>query len=550
MFGNLRVLVASAIMVVSMVAKADDYVLKVGENILKEYASANATFTAESDCKVVLEAQETFTVSYDGKKYDNGYVPGSDFAYTYEIDGVKAGTVVTVSSDFVMNTKSTIVVKVFESGQRVPITIKDMVPEQGNAFSWHTSGNVTVNFNRAITMNLIKLVCGAYSFDVDDILLSGNSLSFNITSALNAALSDGKIKAGDKFQIRISGLRDAKDDANLYEGSGRLVIEFDAPYRQNTFVKATVAGSQLSYITANSYNFLSYYRPDSEDGLIEVEFSGDIKSVDDVYLSMGNLDLDASGKYHRSSLPYTINGNKLIIDARGKLRTLAVLFPAVVETEPGEDGGNNEDLGAYDKEHATIALSNVIDVNGNAFISELPGSVGSYAFYMNYVEIVDEAYIDGDNKYEGDNVAAGEQVSLWLSNTDIQFEGLEVTYFVPSDTQDENSEIKQVQMMKIVEQYTEKSDEVQGKIISFVMPDMDNVVVGSTVRVALHNANSADGMPHYLYIEYKAVDAAVAISSVENEKSDNSVYSLNGVKANAVGKGGIYIINGKKVVRM
>lgn len=534
---------------VSLLAKADDYVLQLGNNILKGNVQANATFTPEIDCKVVVSTQEIFNVTYDGKSYEHGYFPGSDLAYVYEINDVKAGTVLSIKSDFIMSSETVINIAVYESGAVVPIKITDNEPEFDKVFPWNTSGNVTINFNREITISSISFLAGTFSTTVDDIR-TDTSLFFNLSNALNEALKQGKIKPGEKFQIRIAGLRDAKDDKNLYNGNGRLILEFTAPYAQNNFVKATVGESELSYTSTNNYNFLSYYSPDNNDGLIVVEFSGAIKSVDDVYLTMGNLDLDASGKYHRSSIPFSIDGNKLFIDARGKLRTLAVLFPAVVETEPDENGSLNEDIGAYDTQHATISISNVIDTNGNAFLSSLPGSVGSFAFTMNYKEIIDNANIDGDNKYEGDDVKSGEEISLWLSNPDIKFDGIEVTYFVPEQSEDENSEVKQVQKMVVVSEYRTQKDEFEGEIIYFTMPEMQNVISGSTVRVALHNASSADGMPHYLYIEYKAVESATGISAIHKESKIRPVYRLNG-QGTAEGNinNGFFIKDGKVIIK-
>ncbi len=538
-----------AMVCVSLFAKADSYVLKEGNNVLKGNVSADATFTPDKDCKVLVSTQETFNVSYNGTSYQHGYFPGADFAYVYEINDVKAGTTINVKSDFVLNTGSVINIAVYENGKAVPVTISNIVPEKDVQFSWNTFGTITINFNREIAISNIAFVAGTFVGEVEDVR-TDNSLSFNITNALNTALTSGKLKPGEKFQIRVIGLRDAKDDKNLYEGNGRLTLEFVAPYPQNAFVKATVADTELSYVEENSYNFLSYYSTDNSDGLFVVEFTGDIKSVDDVYMTMGNLDLISSGKYHRSSIPFTIEGNKLLIDARGKLRTLAVLFPAIVETEPDESGEENDAIGSYDTQHVTICLSNVIDVNGNAFVSSLPGSIGSYSFTLQYKEIVDNANIDGDNKFEGDEVKSGENISLWLSNPDIKFDGIEVTYFVPDQSVEDNGEVNQVQKSEVVTEYTIKADEFEGEIIYFTMPEMPNVIEGSTVRVALHNANSADGMPHYLYIEFKAVASATGINAIHKESRIRPVYRLNG---QGIAEGninnGFFIKDGKVIIK-
>lgn len=530
-----------------MTVSAKDYELKEGLNSFEGFMPANATFTPDVDGKVLVEAQEVFVVKYDGKEVKYSYVPGSDYAYTYEVEGVKAGEAVTVTSDFVWNGGSKVRITMFPDGGAIPVKILSCSPKTDEVFAWYTSGNVTVNFNKNVTISSVKLKAGDYTADVDDVHL-GSSFGFDVTNALNNALKEGKLNPGDEFQIVVSGLRDAADKNNLYNGDGVFVMNYIAPHRQSCYVKASVGETELTYTHANAYEFLSYYSPEGEDGLIVIEFDGDIKSANDVYMSMGNLDLDAVGKFHRSSLPYRIEGNKMIIDARGKLRTLAVLFPAVQEEEAPEDGQVNEGLGQFDTEHVTITVSNVVDVNGNAVRTDLPGSVGSFSFVMNYKELIDEAYIDGDNKFDGDNVKSGEEIKLWLSNPSIKFDGIAVSYFVESSNPDDELAIME-QRVIVVKDFSAVPDAVEGEIITFTMPDMEGVVDGTTVRVALNDAASADGMPHYLYLEFKAAGGVPnAIANVEDNKSHEGIYNLNGIKVNKTdAKSGLFIVNGKTV---
>ncbi len=522
--------------------------MKLGENAFAGLKPAYGLYVAESDGTVLVEMQELMQVSYNGQEREYSYVPGSDYAYRVEIDNVKTGGKIAIKSDFIWNTLSKVKISVFQGDGAVPVEIKAVIPAQDKEFDWNSTGLITLNFNKNVMIESIKFVAGDYSCDVDDVHLS-SSVGFNISKALNDAINDGKIKAGEKFQIKISGLCDAADEKNLYNGDGNLTLEYIAPSAQHKFVRATVGENQLSYTQANTYNFLSYYAKDAEDGLFEFEFDGEVGKVSDVYMSMGNLDLDASGKYHRSTLPFTIEGNKIIVDARGTLRTLAVLFPAVIEEEAGEGEEVISGIGSYDTEHVTITLSNVLDKNGNAFLSDNSGSIGSYSFVMGYKEIVDEAYIDGDNKADGENVNGLETISLWLSNPDIKFEGIEVSYFVPvengGDELDESQELK----TEIVKDFTSVPDGLEGVIISFKMPVMENAVEGSKVRVSLHNASSSDGMPHYLYIEFKATGETNAITSVSKVAENADIYTLSGVKVNKdAAHKGVFIVNGKAML--
>lgn len=533
-------------MAFSMLASANDYTFVEGVNTIQAYVAADATFTPDRDGKVLVECREaSWAVEYNGKKYDHRYVPGSGYAYVYEIPSVAANTTISMSNGFPMN--SSVKITVYADGA-VPVNVLAVTPKTGGVFSWNNTGMVSINFNKNVTISGIKLIAGDYTSDVDDVHL-GSSMGFNVTNALNAALKDGKLNVGDKFQVKITGLRDVEDKENLYNGTGELVLEYIAPHPQHNFVSAVVGENQLSYIQANTYKFLSYYSPEAEDGLFVFDFDGEIGKVGGVVLTMGNLDLDTQGKYHRSNLPYTISGNKLLVDARGVLRTIPVLFPAIVEEEADGEEQGNDMLGTFDTEHITITLHNVLDVNGNAFRCMAQGSVGSYSFVMNYEEIIDEVYIDGDNKQDGDEVRSGEEVSLWVSNADIKFGGIHVSYFVEADTNDENDMQILDQRIVVVDNYTMVPDPVEGFVVTFNMPEMKDVVEGSTVRVALIDAKSADGMPHYLYIEFKAVAVANAILSANlSGKKDSKLYRLDGTQVKGNAMSGIYLREGKKVV--
>lgn len=540
----LRKILSLLLFACTIAVSAKDYVFKEGVNTVDSYTPADAVFTATQDGKVLIEAQEVWKIMYAGVEATYSYAPGSDYAFKYEINDVKAGADITLSNGFPMSSRLRITM--YGNGP-VPVQVTNVYPKQGNKFDWNNTGMVSVNFNKVVTISSIKFMSGDYSADVDDVHL-GSSMGFNITNALNAGLNEGKMNPGDRFQIVIKGLRDAADKSNLYNGDGNLTLEYIAPHAQHNFVSATVGGTPLSYLQANDYKFLSYYASDSEDGLFVFEFDGEVGKVGGVVMSMGNLDLDAQGKYHRSSLPYTIQGNKLLVDARGKLRTLAVLFPAVIENEAEEGTEVNEGLGAYDKEHVTISLQNVMDVNGNAFRCQQQGSVGSYSFVMNYEEIIDEAYIDGDNKADGDPVKSGEDISLWVSNSGIRFDGIEVSYFVDLAVDDEIGSVRERRSV-IVTDFTATPDPLEGIIVTFTMPEMKDVATGSAVRVALHNANSADGMPHYLYIDFVAAGTEDAIGGIAGMPKSGKVYRLNGTKAQGNKPAGIYLKSGRKYVQ-
>lgn len=550
---TLRFLSFALMLMVTTFASAKDYVLVEGNNKIEAYTSMNATFTAEKDCKVLIEAGEVFSVVYDGKTYEHKY---SAPVYNYEIDNVKAGGVITITSGFTMN-GGNLKITVVEEGQLVPVEIKSVNPGVGKKLSWSTTGMVSISFNKAVAFSSVKIKVGNTLLDVDDMSITGSNVGVTIANILNKVLGNGMLNAGDTFSIVFTGLCDAENDKNLYNGDGKLTLDFVAPAQQHNFVKASVGETELSYFQANNYTFLSYYPVDGTDGLFVVEFDGDVKSLSSVHMTMGNLDLSGQGKYHMSAIPYTIEGNKVIVDARGTLRTLAILFPDIVEEDAGEGEGVSAGLGEFDTEHVTVTLSNVIDVNDNAFASNLPGSVGSFSFVMNYKEIVDEINIDGDNKFSGDSVMAGEEISFWVSSDKLKFEAISVSYTVEVTNADEmanpENELNATYEKKevLVTEYSVVPDAFEGVVITFVMPEMPGAVPGKNVRVSLHNASSVDGMPHSLYLDFVAAEPIpIAIDNVSVAKNSSKVYTLGGVEiGEKAANRGLYIINGRKILK-
>lgn len=513
-------------------------VLHEGENNLTQYAAVNAIFTATEDCKVLIEADDQYEVKYAGQTYSFTYIPTNSPANSCEIDNVAAGTSITLSSAFVMSPR--VRITTFSKGEVIPLEIKSMMPAAGTSDFWNNAGMLEIAFNRHVTLTSAQLKAGEVNSDIE-ILHVSSSISLNVGATLNTLLKEGRLNTGDQFDIVISGLRDAENSNNLYDGTGILSLSFIAPAPQYALLSATVAGQSLYTSGLNDYTFLSYYSPDGEDGLFVLEFETEVKSAGSVVLQMGSRDLDAQGKYYEGPVPFSIEGNKVLIDARGTLRTLSILFPAVVEDEADEEAGG-EGHGDYDREHLTMRISHVIDINGNVFAAQQAGNIGSYSYYMNYRELKETINLDGDNKMAGDEVFAGEQISLWLGNADVRFDAIGVTYL--AEVEEDAYEPRTV----LQSEYTVEPDPYQGVIVSFIMPEMPDVAVGQLVRIALINASSPDGMPHDLSIDFKAGDPA-AIQTIHRDADDRQrVYTLQGQRLEGTLPVGVPCIVENKII--
>lgn len=482
---------------------ANDYVFHEGENSVTAFKSANGTFTVTVDGNVVVDAQELYTVTCNGKTYQMGYMPGAEYPYTCEVEDVKVGDVVSITSDYVMNTNSKIFITQLPGGVPLPVELVSYSPEMRKEFPWSSLGTISLAFNKAVIISGASLIAGDKTYNISTININGNLVGIDITAPLNQALAEGAVSKGKPFSIEVRGLADAKKRENLYNGNGILRMGYLAPAPQSHLLDATIGGEHLNYATANSYRMKSYYDPESNaDGLLEISFDNNIQSVGGVMLTMGNMDLISAGKFHRSELPYSIADNKVIVDLRGTLRSLHALFPNIVEDDESEENVLME----FDTEHVTISVNNILDINGSPIATNQAGNIGSFAFTMGYEEIVDNLVMDGENIAEGDAVNPGDEIKLWLSEA-ITFDAINIAYEVeqkPEEGEEVNEDSDLGYMVEniTVTDFTVTSDGAQGQIVTFTMPEMPEGVESRPVTVSLVNAKSENGLPHDLIIRF------------------------------------------------
>lgn len=545
-----RSIMAAASLAVCVSVNATDFTLEKGRNELKPSDRiVNATYTSGVNGKVLIQATEVFNVTCNGKTYDLQYTPASSHgAYRYEVD-VEKGQEVNVRTSFLWGIPTVIYVTEVAGGLdgavMIPIEVENASPTIGEDFTWLRGGQLTINFNKAVTLKSVKLVANGVGYDVDEVNL-GVNVGMNIKNAIEQATQDGNLKKGDKFKIRMEGLCDATNAKNLYNGTGIFEAEYVAPDIQGKLVNASIGDKQIVPNEA-SYTFLSYYDEEGEDGVITFEFDRNVKSVNNAYLTMGNLDLSDAGQYYREEIKPVIDGNKVTIDLRGKLRSMARMFP----TYDPETSSTSE-MHYFDAEHISLQITNVLDETGVPFNSPGSGSIGSYAYVFNYKEIQDNIVMDGDNCKENDIVENGQNITLWIDQKLKEIEGVKVTYYVIDESVEPDENGIPYYVVRTIDVPAEAITELpdpDGCVLSFNLPQMDGAANGQRV-IATLSVKTMNGMPHDLSIKFWYGELPTGISAAETsvETIGNGIYDLSGRKV-SVKAPGMYIINGKKYIK-
>lgn len=560
---------------ITMMASVNSYAAKTyvwtddpAGNLVSTADAFTATFTATKDDVLNIGSPEAFaSVECEGVKYDFKVVYGTETgAYKYSFP-VKTGQVVTIKSEMWMNPGTRVYIV---QGVLKP-TMTNLTPgAQGQPFLWSTQGMVTVNFNKGVTATNVYVQCPTLSnakFPVDEAVLGGSSaFSCNITNALNSAYEAG-LKPGMPFLVKFEGIKDG--DGLLYAQTGVLTITYITPQQQGVLVSATVGDGK----PLNGYKFKSWFPTDETEGLFVFEFSkelAEMKGESYVELQIGNPDLILSGQYYHENMPCRVEGNKLYVDARGKLRSLTRMFPsvdfsAIEDVEEGYFEFNTDYIG--------IQLKNVRDKDGNPMYSHDIGSVGSFSYTFAYEEIKDDISWDGDRMEDADGSvkASNSLVQLWVDQQLKSIDGAQVYILVDNGQGVDPETGEQIYATGMLEIKKEDmkilSSNEDETIIGFNLPELKAFVleggevesgdpqmklydaaVGTKIRVVIQ-VNTMNGMPHDLEIFYYNQELPTGIYTAETTRSKTGVAcNIAGQRVTRNAKG-LIIIDGKKIFK-
>lgn len=536
-------------------------ILNEGVNDVPIMGGNTATFTMPRTDKIVIGISESLNVNCAGQDIPYDYMPSSLIgAYVYDFKA-NEGDVITISG---MSISTTTRINITVGS--VELKFESVSPKDNAIFSWSIQGMVSATFNKAVLVNSVKLnnPANGKSYNVDQLTVHNNQIGFNITNALNDAFNDG-LEPGKLFLIKFEGLREAADPTKLFGGNGSLTLQYGAPHKQTNLVSTKTGETELALGLNEDYNFMSYYAPDGEEGKFVFTFDNDIKEVNAARITMGNLDQSTVGRFYNEYLEPVIEGNKITVDARGVMRSLARMFPSVdFETD------NEEGRGQIDASHISFSLNNVVDVNGNVAYSNQQGSVGTFSYTFAYKEIVDNIIMDGDRPEdsEGSVKDSNSRVQLWIDQELKSIDGIAI-YINVDNGMGEDEEGNPVYTQALITMTPDQietlmTDPMDGTIIGFNLPELKamveeggteepvekeyEAVPGTVIRVVLQ-VTTTNGMPHDLVVNYFYKQDPTGITELTNSIAANGkAYNIAGQEVSKAAKG-IVILNGKKIIR-
>lgn len=362
-----------------------------------------------------------------------------------------------------------------------PLKITGYSPEEGSTFDV-IKGTVNLEFNKKVSISGCLVTFGNQTLN-PGVLVQNAYASVDVKEQIMAAYNNGSLHEGDEIKFTFSGIKDAKTNA-LLNGNGTFEVTYTAPAKPMSLVSSVNTPSAGIPVI----DFKSYYMKGDATSVVTVTFSDAIGSVGGVTLTFGNIDGtgedDAPSQYYREEVPYTIDGNSIVIDFKDKLRRFADMLPGVdLSTIAPQFQDRFKTM--------NLSINGVKDVNGNLAYSDGQGALGSYGFVYNFKEI--DYSVATDLTVEGNAITSDTKtVELWLLETGGKavFTGVKFAY---KENGEDKTTVVPFSSLTVADDESDKD----AKLYTIPVPDV-NMDEG-TVTISLDGVEAPDGVEHNDY---------------------------------------------------
>lgn len=422
-------------------------------NVNKGYS---ATFTAPKTGVLTCHGQVmNYFRAYATEDYSGQSLGDWDFASQTMTIKVTEGQVLYFNDSFGWSSGTFKLTMPGEEG--IIVEMREASPADGSVAPTAAGGLVEVFFNvPIISTAAADLKIGTTSLGSITPRIGGTVASIEMASILLTAYDKGLVKEGDELTITFHIA--AKNDTNA---KGDYTVTYRCP-AQIVHLKNT------THIPAA---FLSYWVTGDMDGVLKLEFTGDLNPAGgNAVLGYGDLESE-TGDYYSETVPYTVEGNVLSLDLTGKLRTPDNMVPS----------GTNYGI-------MSLQIKDVKDAEGNFVYSEGQGTIGSYSYNLDYKLLsfdIDHEFIPA----EGASLANENEVEIWLRGAEnLIYNGVKFTYV-------EDGTTKEVVVTDVTR------DELPGEVtLTVAIPEE---VKGKTnIEVSLNDLQCKDGQDHQISARY------------------------------------------------
>ncbi len=399
----------------------------------------------------------------------------------------------------------------FEEGKPyLPLELLDVSPKDGSRYhTTYKEGNVTFTFNgRVSTEDISANLTLANGEEIrlndyqasEDYNTQGTIYTLHVAEIYKSLLEDGKLNAGEKFDITLSNIADPSNAENRYEG--KLKVTYTA----------TATATKLVSVDKTE-KLKSYYMPGDEEGIITLSFSAPISSTaQSAILAYGDRE---AGTWKEIQVPYTIEGNCLKWNIQG-----------LHLNDVPEDTEGIRYVSIYQRE--------LYDNDGQAIESNTKGSPGTIS--LNYAIEMIEVNIYADfQPATGSCIDDVEEIEIWVAA------GKYITFDGATITCQSNSETKVYNFTKDELRLTD--DPYSADDLLIYIPVKDCHFDAGEVMVSLTNVMAANGTSPVIqgtYISEGKVPQSINNSWIQ-ETSESTYFRMTGEPIMHPRENGIYL---------
>ncbi len=410
---------------------------------------------------------------------------------------------------------------IFKITENQPIEILGYSVEEGDVLSLTSGyGELVIYTNQPVSAAGARISVDATGTEVNIPMSSDYStmLSVNYIDPLMKLTESDAVKGGEDISLIVRGI--TNNTGKLYDDGNDLVIKYKAPAKPVTIKNISLPDP-----------FKAYWKEGNPDGVATVEYSGPISKAD-YLLKYGDFESEVPDGYIEtgdssdpaSPAKITIDGNKLMIDFSGKSRTFV-------------DMGTTMDYG-------NIYLSiSAYDKSGEPVMGEGQGMVGGFGRELSYLCVTPAQFKTTFTPESGSSL-------FGLDNIYIHLWDYEKVVYTGVKFQIENGGTVVVPRSEITETGGSDFDWT----LTIPIPEAVKKTTAK-VTVTFDEVSFTDEDDHS--DEFVAVyngDGLTGITLVEESAGEAVVYTPDGRRIvakdglNALPRG-IYIINGKKIIR-
>lgn len=392
-------------------------------------------------------------------------------------------------------------------------------PSPENVLSISTAYRAEIAFNISVKCSKCKLEINGESAELTPVVVD-SYVTVNWFNTLRQWYREGKINEGDILTLTLTGIRDEYNASNrpdFGDGLGKLVLKYKMAAKPVELVR------EIGTPNSGVFDFMSYYLPGGDKGLVSLVFSGDLdpECHPVAEIQYGDPDNIEAGMYMEYP-PVKVGGNTVTIDLQGVTR-----FPD--EMVPGLPAQNTIGL----------MVSRIKSADGQYVLTGSMASPYSFGFSYNLRNLVYSIAADWV-PVAGSVLSEGTDMEIWVLNGEqILFDSVDFSY------------VKDGAPVMVSVPYSdlrvEKDSYSADALLYYLSAPALDADPDSEITVTFGGLKCADGLDHSsdILVRYKASTSGVDV--VEAADADAVFYDLTGRRVLNPSKG-IYITNGKKIV--